>query len=226
MKRPAEWTSAQFADLLRLSQQFSQEEARSTVARWQSEAGDTAEVSRFVHWLIARGYLTESQANELIRDHTVAPGPPAAPAVPVAAAPPPGRWPESSTSHLMKAVIVAPAANPHVHAASAPAPGIDVELVDAIVTSPLSRAAPFLDAETFADLATPPLPPAPDIDDEVVAPVLQSAPLDQSPARVKGTTGPPLDWTNLWLHLFLGALGLLAAECAGWILAQVVARIF
>jgi hypothetical protein len=60
----------------------------------------------------------------------------------------------------------------------------------------------------------------------VVAPVLQPAPLDKSPVRTKATTVLPLDWTNLWLHLFLGALGLLAAECAGWILAQIVARIF
>ena len=51
MKRPAEWTSEQFAELLRLSQQFSEEEARSTMDRWQREAGDTAEVSRFVRWL-------------------------------------------------------------------------------------------------------------------------------------------------------------------------------
>jgi hypothetical protein len=230
MKRPAtSWTGEQFADLLRLSRQFSEEEARTTMERWQLEAGDTAEVSRFIRWLVARGYMTESQANDMLRDHPVLGGPQAAPAVPVAQAPP-GPRPEGPAAQAIKAAIVAPAANPRANparAASQPDANIDVELVAPIVRTPVSppalAAAPIRDAEIF-DLANSP-PPAPKIDVDAVAPAEQPAPISNAPAVEKAPLARPFDWTNIWLYLFLGALGLLAAEFAGWLLAQVAARV-
>jgi hypothetical protein len=229
MKRPAvPWTNEQFADLLRLSQQFSEEEARTTMDRWQREAGDTAEVSRFIRWLIARGYLTESQANELLRDNPVSGGPQAAPAVPIAQAPPRIPRPESSPVQAMKAVIVAPAANPRVaaRAVAPPESAIDVELIEATIAAPPApTAAPILDAEIFGDLVNPPQPPEPATGIEAIPPAEQPKPVDQAPAVKQAPFASPIDWTNIWLHLLLGALGLLAAEFAGWLLAQVVARV-
>jgi hypothetical protein len=219
MKRPATpWTSEQFVDLLR-SQQFSEEQARTTMERWQLEAGDTAEVSRFIRWLVARGCMTENQANELLRDNSILGGLPSAPTVPIAAAPPRQR-PESSPVQVLNAVIVAQPAQPRADGGSATKPEFDVELVEPRTHSP--PAAPILDAEIFSDVANPPQAARQKVPFDAIAPAERPA-AKRAPTVEEASLKPPRDGTNIWLYLLLGALGLLTAEFVGWALAQLVA---
>ncbi len=57
-------------------------------------------------------------------------------------------------------------------------------------------------------------PPPPEISVELVA-LSEPPPTAVAPSAVT----PPLESTNVWLYLLLGALGLLLAQLAGWICA-------
>jgi hypothetical protein len=216
MKRPpAPKNVEQLAEVLRRSQLFSEDEIRSILDRWQRDAGDTADFARFARWLVARGYLNDHQANQLF---------------------------PSNAAH-MRAVVVAPAANPRPERTTIPTPtaarpqtptpplesGIDVELVDAsMATLPLTVAAPPSDVDVERAVAEPvvlPEPPrvpaAPEITVELVALAEKPAVSASAPAEKSSAEGL-LDWTNVSLYLFLGAVGLLVVEFAGWVLAHLV----
>ncbi len=64
---PASMTVEQLVALIRLSGRFAEAEMRALEDRWQREAGDTGDARRFTRWLVARQYLTEPQANLLVR---------------------------------------------------------------------------------------------------------------------------------------------------------------
>jgi hypothetical protein len=218
MKRPpAPKNVEQLAEVLRRSQLFSEDEIQSILDRWERDAGDTADFARFARWLVARGYLNDHQANQLF---------------------------PSNAAPIMQAVIVAPVANPRPERSATPTataarpqtpapplqPSIDVELVDAnMATLPLTVAAPPPDVDVEPAAAEPvvlPEPPrapaAAEITVELVALTEKPAVTDSRPVEKTSTAGL-LDWTNVSLYLFLGALGLLVVEFAGWVLAHLVA---
>jgi hypothetical protein len=115
------------------------------------------------------------------------------PAIPVAAAPP-----------IMTAVIVAPPANPVLEKS-------------AILTANLVPESPDIHVELVAQ--PPPDPPArePEITVELVPTSEASTVLP--PASPVAPFLPP---TSIWLFLFLGGLGVLIVQFAGWVLAHVV----
>jgi hypothetical protein len=217
MKRPpAPRNADQLAEILRRSQLFSEDEIRSILDRWQRDAGDTADSARFARWLAARGYLNEQQANQLFL---------------------------SNAAPVMRAALVAPAASPRPDRSAIPTataarpeppappsePDVDVELVDPnLATLPLNVAAPPLNFDLEPAAAAPvvlPEPPPPVADQgitvELVALAEKPAPVFAPPANAHASG--IVDWTNVSLYLFLGALGLLIVEFAGWVLAHLAA---
>lgn len=217
MKRPPAPRSVdQLAEVLRRSQLFSDDEIRSILDRWQHDAGDSADSARFARWLAARGYLNEQQASQLF---------------------------PSNAAPITRAAIVAPAtiarperpATPNAPLAR-PAPpaspaeqDIDVELVDTnMATLPLNVTVPPLNFDVEPAAAAPvvlPAPPPPGADQgitvELVALAEKPAPVFAPPANEQASG--IVDWTNVSLYLFLGALGLLVVEFAGWVLAHLAA---
>ena len=214
MKRPPAPRSAdQLAEVLRRSQLFSEDEIRSILDRWQHDAGDTADSARFARWLAARGYLNEQQASQLFSSN-------AAPAVRAAIV-----APAAVARTERPAISTASAARPEPPASTSE-PDVDVELVDTnMATLPLSVAAPPLIFDVEPAPAAPvvlPEPPPPAADQgitvELVALAEKPVPRFAPPANEQATG--IVDWTNVSLYLFLGALGLLIVEFAGWVLAH------
>lgn len=199
MKPPQDLTVEQVTERLRGSQPLSESDARAIEDRYRREAGDLADAEGFVRWLVFRGCIMESQADTLLLGRS------AARAVP-AAAPRPAAPPEEPT---LRAAIVAPA-QPRAAVPIARGPDIPVQIV--APPAPPVAAAP-------GSLATDRSPAASDITVELV-------PLWERPAPApipEPTAAPPS--TNVWLYFFLGALGMLIVQFAGWLAAQIVSRI-
>jgi len=209
VKRAPDVTIEQLAEFLRRSRQFFEEDIPVILERWQRESGDDAsDGTRFLRWLVARGLLTEAQVSELLGDNKSV-ALPAAPAV--------------------RAVIVAPAAKPRPARAEVPtaAPprvestplpaeaAIDVELVEVSTPTMSAPANSLLPRAAESEITV-----------ELVAIAPMPAAISASAAMDAHAPVAPIDWTNVWILLFLGALGLLAVEFAAWVLAHLAAWVF
>jgi hypothetical protein len=192
---------------LKTRHRFSAEELHSIEQRWQLEAGDTADSRRFLRWLVARGYLTEQETEELDP-----PAPPVAPAAP--------------TSDVLSAVLVAPAAaacpeRVAVPVAAAAAHGSAPTLQPPEPTVELIA----LPAPTLPAQPAPPARVESDITVELIP--MRDSPVVVAKSAEEKTSGPSPTWlNNVWLYLFLGAVGLLVAQLAGWLLAHLITTIF
>jgi hypothetical protein len=227
MKRPpADMTVERLAGLLCGKRQFSDDLGRAILGRWYRDAADTGDsgnVARFARWLIALGYLTESQVDQLLQSPQVEP-PDAVSPVMKAVMVAPAALPRPERAAVAKAAPDRPESMPPAPESPAPESAIDVELVDAPtvrLAAPASDAAPgaeLLDAELV-------VPPA-DIPVQLAAPPGKPLPQEPTPAAPNAPVSSPIDWTNVWLFLFLGALGLLFVQFLGWALAHLVALVF
>jgi len=202
MKPPQDLTVEQVTERLRGSQPLSESDARAIEDRYRREAGDLADAEGFVRWLVFRGCIMESQADTLLLGRS------AARAVP-AAAPRPAAPPEEPT---LRAAIVAPAAPapPRPAVPTARGPDIPVQIV----------------APPAPPVANAPGSPATDRSPATSDITVELVPLWERPAPTPmPDTTAAAPSTNVWLYFFLGALGMLIVQFAGWLAAQIVSRI-
>ena len=201
MKPPQDLTVEQVTERLRGSQPLSESDARAIEDRYRREAGDLADGEGFLRWLVFRGCITESQAETLLT------GGPAGRAMPAAAAGP--RPAAPSEEPTLRAAIVAPAP-PRPAVPTARGPDIPVQIV----------------APPAPPVANAPGSPATDRSPATSDITVELVPLWERPAPApipEPTAAPPS--TNVWLYFFLGALGMLIVQFAGWLAAQIVSRI-
>ena len=204
MKPPPEMTIEHVTERLRGSHRLGDYEARAIEDRYRVEAGDLADAERYLRWLVARGHVTESQAEALLQGRSARVMPAAAPAPPAEAG-----------DDTLRAVIVAPAAQ-----ARAPRPALPV-----VAAAPPEPPVPLVAAAVPPAAEGPASAAESDITVELVA---LTALTERFTVAPPATSPPPAiapSSTNIWLYLFLGGLGMLIVQFAGWLLAQILSRV-
>jgi hypothetical protein len=219
MKRSLEATTvAHLVERLRRSGVFGEAGLEVIEQHWEREAGDTVDALRFARWLVARQYLNDAQADQLLRDELRRP----ASAVPIAQAAP-----------IVPAAIVAPPAQPRPSRNAVPiaaparpdaavSPMVDVELVADAEPEAATVELPTIAEPAAPEPNAPPTTPAESAGAELtveLVPILEERPAKSAPPPPIPQPSPP----NVWLYLFLGALSLLILQFAGWALAHLLA---